>query len=319
MHGKIRVGLYGSNGHQLQAILKGHSQAEITAYAGLELPTDHPVDETVTRHDSLQSLAADPRVDLISLCSPRRCDQVEDAILCLQSGKHVYAEKPCALNEADLDRVLATAHHCGKHFREMAGSDVGDPLPQLREAVRNGSLGTIVQVLTQKSYPYHDGRPQDELVDGGLVLQVGIHAVRFVEHVACMRIRSLDLLETNLGNPVPGDLRIAASLQGRLENGGLVSIVLNYLNPRGIGFWGNDQIRIFGTAGMIESVDGGTRASVALGEAPLRVLEAKPSLPDHATQYFISLLENKPMAMSLDDELHPLRVLLAVKNFPSAT
>ena len=319
MHGKIRVGLYGGNGHQLQSILKGHPQAEITAYAGLDLPADHPADETITRHDSLEALAADPRVDLISLCSPRRCDQVEDAILCLQSGKHVYAEKPCALNEGELDRVLATARACGRQFREMAGSDVWDPLPQLAEAARNGSLGTIVQVLAQKSYPYHDSRPQDELIDGGLVLQVGIHAVRFVEHVAGMRIRSLELLETNLGNPVPGNLRIAASLQGRMENGGLVSLVLNYLNPRGIGFWGNDQIRIFGTKGMIESVDGGTRAGVALGELPLRVLGAKPSRPDHATQYFVSLLENKPMAMSVEDELHPLRVLLAVKNFPSAT
>lgn len=318
MNAKIRVGLYGSNGHQLQAMLTGHPIAEITAYALLDLPPDSTGGGKITRHDSLQALANDPNVDLISLCSPRRCDQAEDAILCLQNGKHVYAEKPCALNEADLDRILATARRCGRQFREMGGTDVTDPYPQLREAVRSGELGTIVQVFGQKSYPYHGQRPQDERVDGGLVLQVGIHAVRFVEHVAGMRIQSLAMLETKLGNPNPGELRMAAVLQGRLENGGLASLVLNYLNPRGMGMWGNDHIRIFGTAGMIESVDGGTRGAIALGETPVRPLPKEPDLPDHATQYFLSLTQNQPMPMTVEDELHALRVLLAVKSFPSA-
>ena len=61
--------------------------------------------------------------------------------------------------------------------------------------------GEIVQVFAQKSYPWHESRPQDEAVDGGLTLQVGIHAARFVEHVTGIRISSLDLIETTHGNP----------------------------------------------------------------------------------------------------------------------
>lgn len=47
----------------------------------------------------------------------------------------------------------------------------------------------MVQVIAEKSYPYHERRPRDEDVDGGLILQCGVHAMRFVEHVAgaCVR------------------------------------------------------------------------------------------------------------------------------------
>ena len=317
---KVRVGLYGNNGHQLSYLLKGHPLAEVTACADYNLPEDAPGAGSVARHDSLLAMALDPNVDLISLCSPTRAEQADEAILCLQNGKHVYAEKPCVLSEPDLDRVLAAAESARRLFREMAQTAFDAPFPQMREVVRSGKLGEVVQIFVQKSYPWHGGRPQDEAVDGGLTLQVGIHAARYVEHVAGVRISALELLETTHGNPGPavggkGDLRMAATLQGRLENGGLVVVALNYLNPRGMGTWGNDHLRIFGTKGMVESVDGGTRTACVIGEAAPYALPPLATPQDHADDYFRFILENKPMPLTLEEELHPLRVLLRVKRF----
>ncbi len=297
---------------------------EVTACAHYELPVDAPGEVSLTRHDSLLALAMDPNVDVISLCSPMRSTQVDDAILCLQNGKHVYAEKPSALSEPDLDRVLAAADASRRHFREMAQTAFDSPYVQMRDVVRSGELGEIVQVFAQKSYPWHGGRPQDEAVDGGLTLQVGIHAARFVEHVAGVRISALELLETTHGNPVGpavgsnGGLRMAATLQGRLENGGLVVMALNYLNPRGLGIWGNDHLRIFGTEGYVESVDGGKYAACVIGESAPRGLPPLETPQDHADDYFRFILENAPMPLSLEEELHPLRVLLRVKRFGAA-
>ncbi len=312
---KVRVGLYGNNGHQLNFLLKGHHLAELVACAHYVPPKDLLEELPITRHESLLELARDPDIDLISLCSPLRSDQVDDAILCLQNGKHVYAEKPCALSELDLDRVLAAAQASGRHFRDMAQTAFDSPYPQMREIVRSGSLGEIVQVFAQKSYPWHENRPQDEKVDGGLTLQVGIHAARFVEHVAGVRIASLELLETGHGNPSPGGLQMAATLQGRLENGGLVVMAANYLNPRGLGVWGNDHLRIFGTKGMVESVDGGARTACVIGDAPPRPLSELETSQVHVDDFFRLILEGKPMPLTLEEELHPLRVLLRVKRF----
>jgi len=313
---KVRVGLYGNNGHQLNFLLKGHPHAELVACANYVPPRDLLEELPITPHDNLLALAIDPNVDLIALCSPMRSTQAEDAILCLQNGKHVYAEKPCALSEPELDRVLAAADASRRHFREMGNASFESPYLQMREVVKSGELGEIVQVFVQKSYPWHGGRPQDEAVDGGLTLQVGIHAARFVEHVAGVRISSLELMETTQGNPTPqGGLRMAATLQGRLENGGLGVMALNYLNPRGLGVWGNDHLRIFGTQGMVESVDGGTRTACVINEAPPRTLPPLETPRVHADDYFRFILENQPMPLSLEEELHPLRVLLRVKRF----
>jgi predicted dehydrogenase len=60
---------------------------------------------------------------------------------------------------------------------------------------------------------------------------------------------------------------MAANLAGRLSNGALTSIVGNYCNPSGIGFWGNEQLRVHGTGGMIELTDGLTRRALVCDDA----------------------------------------------------
>ena len=46
---------------------------------------------------------------------------------------------------------------------------------------------------------------------------------------------------------------MAAALQLRLDNGGLASIVANYLNRASTGVWGNEQLRVFGALGFVET------------------------------------------------------------------
>jgi predicted dehydrogenase len=49
-------------------------------------------------------------------------DQASDAIGCLEAGRHVYAEKPSALIEVELDAILKVARRSGRQFLEMAGT-----------------------------------------------------------------------------------------------------------------------------------------------------------------------------------------------------
>ncbi len=296
---KIGIGLLGTNGHQIAQLLRDHSRAEIAA----------------AEDSDLDALLADPRVAIVSLCSPRRADQVEQAVRCLQAGRHVYSEKPCARSEADLDRILDAAGQSGRFFHEMAGTAFADPYPALAGVVRSGALGTVVQVFVQKSYPYFGGRPQDEAVDGGLFLQVGIHAARMVEHVAGCRIAAVDVVETGRGNPVPGGgLRMAASAWMTLENGGVASMVANYLNQDAFGTWSNEHLRIFGTDGFVEATDGGLRTRLVLKGG-----DRGPVVPgwgeglfhgDYFDAFLGQVLDGAPMPLSIEEELHPLRMLL---------
>ena len=323
MKEKIGVGLYGMNGHQVHALLASHPGAELVAVAGF------PMDriglgeaDGCRQYDSLEAMLGDSRVALVSLCSPRRADQAADAIRCLRAGRHVYAEKPCALSEKELDEILRVAAETGCQFHEMAGTAFEEPWYSLRRLVLRGEIGEVVQVFCQKSYPLGGSRPHDEAVDGGLLCQVGIHAFRFVEHVACRRIVEVEARQTRLGSgraDVPGELHTAASYLMRLEGGGVASVLANYLNPPTFGTWGNEHVRIFGTRGFVEATDAGTKTRLVLNErdcGPLPVdisVDAPGAGKRYFDAYIDSLLGQGEMPISLEEELHPLRMVLRAR------
>ncbi len=318
---KIRIGLYGTNGHQIQRRLVDHPLGECVATAAFHngaLPEPLQQESRITHYATLDELLADERIDLVSLCSPRRRDQAQEAIRCLDAGKHVYAEKPCAMTEPDLDAIIATAHRTGKVFHEMAGTAFVQPYLAMRELVQAGTLGTVVQVLAQKSYPYHDRRPEDEDIDGGLLLQAGVHALRFIEHVAGIKVSEIWAVQTQLGNPgapdpaAPGGLRMATSMMIRLVNGGVASVICNYLNPPAFGVWGNEHLRIFGTEGFVESVDGGARTRLVLNNEDRGPLGLSGGA-DYLDMFLASLGGSAPMPLALEDEVHPTRVLIRAR------
>ncbi len=311
---KLRIALYGANGHQLQHLLATpQARVEVIAVCGINAPAGAGI--SPREYGSLDAVLTDDAVDLVSLCSPRRADQAEEAIRCLRAGKHVLAEKPAALSEAQLDEILRVAEATGRCFREMGGTVFDQPYLAMRECVQRGELGEIVQVFAQKSYPYYPGRPQNEAVDGGLFLQCGIHAARMIEHVSGKKIVSLCRTETGLGNPVQGGLRMAAAFQGQLENGAIASAIANYLNPPGTGRWGNETLRVFGTRGMVEATDGGTRTRLVVGEEDRGALPTAVSTDSYFSLLAAHLLDGIPMPLSLEEELHPLRALLRAESF----
>jgi len=313
---KLGVGLYGMNGHQIHGALVAHPRARCVATAGLDpdrLPEPLRSAPDIRHYDSLEELLQDPRVALVSLCSPRRRDQAQEAIRCLEAGRHVYAEKPCAMTEEALDGIMETARRTGQVFHEMAGTAFEQPYLTMREIVRAGTLGTVVQVLAQKSYPYHDRRPQDEDIDGGLVLQVGVHALRFIEHVAGVKVQEIFAVQTRLGNPGSGNLRMATSMMMRLANGGVASVLCNYLNPPAFGRWGNETLRIFGTEGFIEAVDGGTRTRLVLRDEDRGALDIQGPSRSYFDMVVASILDEAPMPMTLEDEMHPTRMVIRAR------
>jgi predicted dehydrogenase len=165
----VRVGLHGVNGHQIHERLLDCPFARVVAVSGFpasQIPRLLANNPEVRHCQTLDELLANARVDVVSLCSPRRDQQAADAIASLRAGKHVYAEKPCATEERDLDAILETARQTGKRFREMCDTIYSQPWHGLKELVASGRLGTVVQVHAQKSYPWHDGRSADEGVDG---------------------------------------------------------------------------------------------------------------------------------------------------------
>ncbi len=313
---KLRIGLYGTNGHQIQGRLKDHPDGEIAAVAAWSEGAWQklPEYEKVPRYEALEEMLAAEKLDMVCLCSPKRADQEADAIRCLEAGVHVYAEKPAVLSEEGLDRVLAAAKRCGKEYHEIADTVFFEPWWTLRQVVQSGRIGQVVQVYAQKSYPLGTTRPQDEEIDGGLIRWVGIHAMRFVEHITGLKVTDVAARETHLGNVTPASgLFTAAVLSMTLENGGVAAICMNYLNPKGFPGWGNEHVRIFGTKGMAEITDGGAKTHVYTDTDEGALDTAASDCRDFLDLLLAHLRHGTPMVLSEEEEFHPLRVVIRAK------
>jgi predicted dehydrogenase len=315
---RIRIGLYGVNGHQVQGRGDSLRQGEIVALAGF--PEDAvPAglrERGVRRYAGLEELLEDPGVDLVSLCSPRRDEQARDAVRCLEAGRHVYAEKPSATTERDLDAILDAAARTGRRYHEMAGTVVEQPYREMRRLVRSGAVGEVVQVWSQKSYPWRDSRPQDEGIDGGLLLQAGVYNLRFTEHIAGVRVRSIEARESLLGNHVPGgSCRRAVSLVMELENRGVAGGIVNYLSPAPpvLWHWGYESLRIFGTGGFVESIDFGRITRLVTLERDHGPIDQGEGTSDYLDLYLAELAGGEAMPLGPEEELHPTRMVIRAK------
>jgi predicted dehydrogenase len=312
---KLGIGIYGSNGHQIEQALTTHPRAELIAVAAFGERSVPAECGEVTRFATLDELLGDTRVEMVSLCSPRRADQASDAMKCLLAGRHVYGEKPSALCEEDLDRLIATAAQTGCRYHEMGAAALEQPYLAMSHLIRSGAIGEVVQVFVQKSYPWGAWRPRDEAIDGGLATQVGIYPVRFIEQVAGLKVAAMEIRETRLGNDHPeSDCRRAVSMLMTLENGGVASAICNYLNPSRHLAWGYEILRVFGTEGIVESnlLDGIARL-LKPGSAP-EPIDTSASARSTLDLMIDSLLDGTPAPISLPDELSPTRCVIRVKN-----
>jgi predicted dehydrogenase len=321
---EVRIALFGVAGHQITGQIGALTRARLTAVSGVssewfeKAQADRPeLFADVTYYPDLDSLLAADAADLISFCSSRRAAQAGQCVAALEAGCHVIAEKPLATSISDLDRLATAATSADRQLRAMTTMVYEPVFNGMREVVQSGVLGEIVQVYAMKSYPYHDRRPQDRQVDGGLIMQAGIHAVSFIRHVTGLEFADVQALDTGQGNPQTGDLQMAGVFSSRLESGALATVQCNYCNPPKIGFWGNDQLRIHGTAGMIEAVDGLTRRQLVLGDNP------PTDFPDAAptTQYPQDLvdciLDGTPTLLTQSDSVVNTRVVIRAQESAS--
>ncbi len=312
----VKVGLYGENGHQIYQAEKTPN-VRIVAVAGIapeKLPEE--VRGRVRFCASLDELLATD-ADVVSLCSPFRRNQAYDAVRCLEAGKHCYGEKPSAFTESEIDAILAAGERTGKIYHEMAGTFMEAPYGGVRKLVQSGAIGKVLSVHSQKSYPWFDSRPADEDIDGGLMRQVGIYNMRFIEFVAGVRIASVQARETLLGNPVAGSrCRRAAAFLMTLENGGVASGIANYCGPRQPEWptWGDEYVRIFGEKGFIECRNSRPTVLVFRHEGGVEELDLSSDNGDFFGTFVEEIRAGKRlMPLSLADELTPTRWVIRAK------
>jgi predicted dehydrogenase len=134
-----------------------------------------------------RELVADPAVDAVDICSPNYLHK-EMALAAIAAGKHVWCEKPLALDSAEAKEVADAAARAG--VVHLIGFNYSlNPLIRLAQAmVADGSIGTVMgfsgryfeDYMADPAVP-HSWRCVRRLAGAGALADLGSHLIDMAE------------------------------------------------------------------------------------------------------------------------------------------
>lgn len=136
-----------------------------------------------------RALVADSRVDVVDICAPNHLHK-EMALAAIAHGKHVYLEKPMALNDADAAEMVSAAERAG--VKTLVGFNyVRNPATQLaQEIIASGEIGEVIHFRGRHNEDYmadpatpHDWHTFRETAGAGALGDLGSHILHMAEYL----------------------------------------------------------------------------------------------------------------------------------------
>jgi predicted dehydrogenase len=128
-------------------------------------------------HASYQALADDPEVDVVYIATPHAM-HAENALMCLNGGKHVLCEKAFAMNRREAAEVVELARRKGLFLMEAMWSRFLPAIGEVRRIIASGEIGAVAQIQSDFGFVPAVG-PEHRLLNrelgGGALLDIGIY------------------------------------------------------------------------------------------------------------------------------------------------
>lgn len=130
----------------------------------------------------LDEILLDPAIDAVVFATPHS-QHTDQVLRAAAAGKHVFVEKPFALNLADADRMLDAADNANIVLAIGFNRRFHPSMARLRDTVRGGALGTIVTISAEQTalhgldMPETAWRAQPDESPGGAMTAIGVHLV----------------------------------------------------------------------------------------------------------------------------------------------
>ena len=130
------------------------------------------------RYETLTQLLAAEQLDVVAVCNHngRRAAAI---LACAARKLNVIAEKPLALDRADLDAVYAAVKRSGIHLGMLLPMRFDPPYLAMRRIVESGAIGEVLQMDAQKSYQLGARPAWQKHADtyGSTILWIAIHSI----------------------------------------------------------------------------------------------------------------------------------------------
>lgn len=201
--------------------------------------------------DDYRTVASDPAIDAILVCSSTdtHADVIEAAAA---AGKHIFTEKPIALDLDRIDEALRTVEKAGVKFQVGFNRRFDPTFARVHDAIHSGEIGELhlLHIISRDPAP---PPPEYVRVSGGIFLDMMIHdfdMARFLagSEIAEVYARGAVRIDPRIGQADDVD---TAVVMLALDNG-----VLGTIDNSRQAVYGYDQrVEVLGSRGGISTAN----------------------------------------------------------------
>lgn len=247
---------YGLSADSIQLAAVATGREETAKQAAAEIGCD------VFTGDYRRLLARDD-IDVVDICTPNHVHQ-EIALAAAKAGKHIYCEKPMAMNAAEAQSMAQAVEAAGVKAQMTFNFRFFPAITRAKQLMRAGFVGRVFSFrgrYHRSSYISADKplswRLQREMTGGGALFDLGSHILDLLVYLLGDFASVYGTLETFIKErPVsqgaqekaPVDVDDIALLHTRLPDGGLGTVEISRM---GTGATNDLMVEIFGDKGAI--------------------------------------------------------------------
>jgi predicted dehydrogenase len=221
------------------------------------------------------------KLDLVAVCNANG-DRAAAILDCVARKLNVIAEKPLAVEWADLNRVKKAVAESGIKLGMLMPMRYEPSYLALKRIVDSGEIGEVAQIGAQKSYKAGERPPwmRNRKTYGGTIPWIGIHMVDLMRFTSGRDFTAVASFQTRLGFPEIGDMENITGSLFKLDNSGIGTLRMDYLRPDTAPTHGDDRLRLAGMKGVAEyqASTGVTLVSGSRKPETLRDLPARGSV-----------------------------------------
>jgi len=265
----MRVALIGKHGHYYSAIQEAKDDKRLV-FCGvapgvpgedmseISRMTEDELGQSIRLFDTWGEMVESAKPD-ICIVNTEFYMNAEISAKLLRQGIHVFAEKPSAINLAQLDDLVDAYAEGKAEYMSMFTYYYSPAYEKVHSLIKDGAIGRVRLINAQKSYRLGE-RPKffgDLNKFGGTIPWVGSHAAQWAYQMSqSAEFISAYAMSNNADNYGNGSLDMCAVMQFEMSDGILFTANIDYLRPACAPSHGDDRLRVVGTGGIVEIIGG---------------------------------------------------------------
>ena len=262
-------------------------------------------------------LLDDPEIDAILIGSPS-AEHAQQMIECAEAGKHIFCEKPIALDPEIIRNALAEVDKSGVKLQVGFNRRFDPNFAAVQHQVASGALGDphIIRITSRDPAP-----PPAEYVagSGGMFLDMTIHDFDMARFLSSSEVTEVHAYGAVLVDPEigkAGDIDTAV-ISLKFANGALGIIE----NSRKAVYGYDQRVEVFGAKGTAMADNNTPTSMIVLNESgtirdkPLYFFleRYKTAFVSELQAFVDAIREDKPTLVSGKDGLVPVLIAMAAK------